>query len=153
MNSLTLILLIISVFIILAGLIWLIHFIRIKRQKAAFPITINYVRREISSKGQSLYLELELKNKSGKSIFVSEVQQRNMKGPLETFLLQDAQGKTKRSLFEIREHFPNKKEIKDGVNLYRYYKMKLNPSMMDMKLFFQYRAIGSAGVVSNSNAL
>jgi hypothetical protein len=31
--------------------------------------------------------------------------------------------------------------------------MKLNPSMMETKLFLQYRVIGSSGVVSNSNAL
>lgn len=106
-----------------------------------------------SPQGPFLYLELELKNMSGKSIFVSEVHQQHIKGPLETFLLQDAQGNTKRSLFEIREYFPNKNEIKNGESLYRNYKMKLNPSMMETKLFLQYRVIGSSGVVSNSNAL
>ena len=74
-------------------------------------------------------MELELNNISGQSIFVSEVQQLHIKGPLEMFVLQDAQGRTKRSLFEIREHFPKKVEIKDGHSLYRYYRMDLQPSI------------------------
>ena len=58
-----------------------------------------------------------MKNSSDKSIFVSKVQQRNIEGPLETFLLKDAQGRTKHSLFEIKKHFLKKVEIKVGHSL------------------------------------
>lgn len=153
MNPLAFILGIIAVLVLVAAISWLIPYIRRKRQNSTFPVTINYVRRDNSHQGPFLYLELELKNISGKSVFLSEVQQRHIKGPLETFLLQDAQGKTIRSLFEIREAFPKKPEIKNGFSLYRYYRMNLQPSIMNTKLYLQYRVITTAGHAIHSNAI
>lgn len=153
MNQSIFFLWIISVLLLFAAIIWLVLYLRIKRQKASFPVMINYVRRDNSLQGPFLYLELEMKNRSGKSIFVSEIQQRNITGPLETFLLQDAQGNTKRSLFEIREHFQKKLEVKNGASLFRYYQLKLKPAMMNTKLFLQYRAITTGSRVSLSNSI
>ena len=78
---------------------------------------------------------------------------RNIKEPAEIFLLQDAQGRTKRSLFEIREHFPKKAEIKVGHSLYRYYSMNLQPSIMIRQLYLRYRVIRTAPLPVQSNAM
>ena len=136
-----------------AAIFRLVLYLRTKRGFALFPVRINYVRRDHSAQGPFLYLELEMKNSSGKSIFVSEVQQRNMEGPLMTFLLQDAQGRTKRSLFEIREHFSNKAEIKDGHSLYRYDRMDLLPSILNTKLYLRYRVITTASIAVQSKGV
>lgn len=153
MNLSALIIGIIAALVILVAIFGLRIYLRIKRSSATFPVRINYVKRDRSPQGLFLYLELEMKNISGKAVFVSEVQQRNIKGPLVTFLLQDAQGKTQRSLFEIREHFPKKPEIKDGHSLHRYYQMKLQPSILNSKLYLQYRVITTSGHASQSKAM
>jgi len=127
MNQAALIIGIISVVVFLLAIFGLRLYLRIKRSFAVFPVTINYVRRDQSPQTPFLYVELELKNISGKSIFVSEVQQLHLKGPFVMFVLQDAQGRTKRSPFETRQHFPKKVEIKDGCSFYRYYRMDLQP--------------------------
>lgn len=145
MNALSLIFWVISGLVVLAVIILVIKFLKRRRQNATYPVTINYVRRDISAQGQFLYLELEIKNNSSNSVFISEVQQRNIIGPFETFLLQDANGKTKRSFYEIREAFPKKAEIKNGFCLFRYFRMKLLPPMMDSKLYLQYRVVTKAG--------
>jgi hypothetical protein len=73
MNPLIVIIWISASLVFFTAIIWLVLYLRIKRQKTSFPIIINYARREISSKGQFLYLELEMKNMSGKSIYAKEV--------------------------------------------------------------------------------
>ena len=153
MNPLTLILSIFSAIFLILAIRWSILFSRAKRQNAIFPLRINYVRKDVSRQGTFLYLELEMKNLSGKAVFLSEVQQRNIKGPYSTFLLQNDQGKTKTSLYEIREAFPNKLEIKDGQSLIRYYRMNLQPSIMTIKLYLQYRVISKNGIASESKGI
>lgn len=152
MNQSALIIGIISV-VVLVATFGLRLYLRIKRSFVAFPVRINYVRRDQSPQGPFLYLELELKNISGESIFVSEAQQLPIKGPFEMFVLQDAQGGTKRSPFEIREHFPKKVEIKDGHSLYRYYRMDLHPWIMNKRLYLRYRVVSTSHLPLASNAM
>ncbi|MBN7817785.1 hypothetical protein [Algoriphagus pacificus] len=94
-----------------------------------------------------------MKNLSGKPVYLSEVQQRNIKGPYFTFLLQNDQGKIKRSLYEIREAFPTKLEIKEGQSLFRYYRMNLEPSIMTIKLYLQYRVIIKNGMATETKGI
>ena len=153
MNQAALIIGIISVVVLLLAIFGLRLYLRIKRSFTVFPVTINYVRRDQSPQTPFLYVELELKNISGNSIFVSEVQQLHIKGPIEIFVLQDVQGRAKRSWFDIREHFFKKVEIKDGCSFYRYYRMDLQPSIMNTRLYLRYRIVTTSHLPVASNAM
>ena len=138
--------------VLMVGIKRLVHVFRRKRFNTLLPASINYVRKDISPQGPFLYLELELKNRSGNSLQLSEIQQRNIEGPFKLFLIQDAKGNTKKSLYEIREFFPKKLEVKSGESLFRYYRLNLQPEWINRKLYFQYQVITKNGIASQSKA-
>jgi hypothetical protein len=87
-------------------------------------VKINYVAKETTQDGPSMYVDLEIKNRSDKSIVLTSVQQGSLHGPDDIFLVRNSKGENVRTRFEMRQHFgPNGQELKSGEIFYRYYKV------------------------------
>ncbi|MBN7816923.1 hypothetical protein [Algoriphagus pacificus] len=116
-------------------------------------VKINYVAKETTKDGPSMYLELEIKNLSNKSIVLTSVQQGSLNGPDDIFLVKNSKGENVRTRFEMREHFgQNGRELKSGEILYRYYKSLIHPTLMDKNLHFNFgvSTIGHGSFVTES---
>lgn len=114
---------------------------------------INYVAKETTKDGASMYVELEIKNRSNKSIILTSVQQGSQHGPDEIFIIKNSKGENVQTRFEMREYFgPNGRELKSGEILYRYYKSPIYPIMMDQNLHFNFgiSTIGHGSFVTES---
>ncbi len=116
-------------------------------------VKINYVAKETTKYGPSMYVELEIKNRSNTSIILTSVQQGSLDGPEDIFIVKNSNGEAVRNRFEMREHFgPNGQELKSGRILYRYYKSPIDPSLMDKNLHFNFgiSTIGHGSFVTES---
>lgn len=110
-KSLYIILLSASFLILLS--VGVIPFFEKKPHNASFPVRIKEIKTIKQRDGEYLYLGLELQNMMGKDVGIVEIQQRHMKGPFELFILHDASGRTRKSLYEAREQFKKPLEIKN----------------------------------------
>ncbi len=152
MNTSNISFLILSFLTLLIGGIWLFLYLRRKRHNASFPVRIKEIKTQKQRDGEYLYVDLELRNLTGKDVGVIEIQQRHMKGPFELFILQDASGRTRKSLYEAREQFNKPLKIKYQETLIKNYRMKILPPMKGKKLYFEYRVLTTErkGYVSDS---
>ncbi|PZX57591.1 hypothetical protein LV84_01719 [Algoriphagus ratkowskyi] len=112
-----------------------------RRKNSKVQVKIKYVRRETTKNGGYAYLELEILNNNTDEIFITEIQQRHLLGPKQTFMLQDNFGNTKISFWELREQFTRPHSIGAGSQLVRYYRFKLTPDLLTKKLFLQYKVL------------
>lgn len=102
-------------------------------------VKINYLAKETTKEGTSMYVELEIRNLSKSSIILTSVQQGSLQGPDDIFIIKNSRGENVRTRFEMREYFGQfGREIKSGERLYRYYKSLVDPSMMDANLHFNF---------------
>ena len=100
---------------------------------------INYVAKETTKDGSSMYVELEIKNRSNKSIILTSVQQGSLDVPDDIFIVKNSRGENVQTRFEMREHFgQGGRELKSGEILYRYYKSPIHSTLMDEKLHFNF---------------
>ncbi len=116
-------------------------------------VKTNYVAKETTKEGASMYVELEIKNRSDKTIVLTSIQQGSLNGPDEIFIFKNSRGENVRTHFEMRENFgADGREIKGGEILYRYYKSPINPDMMDKSLHFNFgvSTIGHGSFVTES---
>lgn len=81
---------------------------------------INYVARDTSKDGPIMYVEMEIKNRSNRSIILTSVQQGSLNGPDKMFIIPNSKGENVETRFQMREYFgPNGRELKGGEILYR----------------------------------
>lgn len=152
MNSFSIIIQIAAFLTLLIGGIWLFLYLRRKRHNVFFPVRIKEIKTQKQRDGEYLYVDLELRNLTGKDLGIVEIQQRHMKGPFELFILQDASGRTRKSLYEAREQFKKPLLIKNQETLIKNYRMKILPLMKGKRLYFEYQVLTTErkGYVSDS---
>lgn len=152
MNIAALILIVVGALVVIFTGFWLFFYLRKKRHNASFPVRIKEIKTQKQRDGEYLYVDLEFRNLTGKDIGIVEIQQRHMKGPFELFILQDASGKTRKSLYEVREQFKKPLKIKNQETLIKNYRMKILPPIKGKRLYFEYQVLTTErkGYVSDS---
>lgn len=153
MNRTIQILRMIAVTLLLTLGVWQTCFNQYNLSTTPIWVKINYVAKETTKAGASMYVELEIQNRSDRSIVLTSIQQGSLHGPDDIFLVKNSKGETVRTRFEMRQHFgPNGRELKSGELLYRYYKSPIHPTLMDESLHFNFgvSTIGHGSFVTES---
>jgi len=145
MEALNIILLIIAFLGLVIFGLWFNYYLKTKRLNASFPVVIKEIKTLKQHDGEYLHVDLELKNKSGETMLIKEIQQHHMNGPYDLFTLRDPSGRTKKSFYEPRELFKRPLKIKDGESIIKNYRMRIHPQMKGKKLYFRYQVIAEGG--------
>ena len=133
--------------------VWQNSFAQYNLSNTPIWVKINYVAKETTKEGASMYVELEIKNRSNISIILTSVQQGSLDGPDDIFIVKNSKGETVRTPFEMRTHFgANGRELKSGEILYRYFKSPIHPTLMDENLHFNFgvSTLGHGSFVAES---
>jgi|GEM_PF-6626293 len=145
MGALTIILMSIGFLgLVLFGL-WFNYYLKTKRLNASFPVMIKEIKVQKQGELEYLYVDLELKNQSGGTMLIKEIQQHHMNEPYDLFTLRDPSGRTKKSFYEPRELFKQPLKIEDGESILKNYRMRILPQMGGKKLYFRYQVIVEGG--------
>tara|TARA_R110002020_G_scaffold218232_6_gene426047 strand:- start:248 stop:769 length:522 start_codon:yes stop_codon:yes gene_type:complete len=149
------ILLFLSGLLILACIVYILIKIlpKWRRKKSPVQVTINFVRKETLKDGKYVYLELEILNLKKEDVFVTEIQQRHLLGPRNTFVLQNDFGHTKISFWELREQFAKPFSVQAGAKEVRHYRFQLTPELRTRKLFLQYKVLTKSHKAYTTNKM